>query len=122
MLHRCLADALRVKKVQEVELGMDDQNMTAMSHIDDEARLYRAYMPCARSPDWSSWLDMRRPDSFVKSGLLLRALKGSKVDLSLRLEKEKCVFEFVAICTKSLEKGRGAFSTSLHLASNGRLP
>jgi len=26
-----------VKKVQEVELGMDDTNMTAMTHIDDEA-------------------------------------------------------------------------------------
>ncbi|CAL1155420.1 unnamed protein product [Cladocopium goreaui] len=36
VLHRCLADALRVKKVQEVELGMDDTNMTAMTHIDDE--------------------------------------------------------------------------------------
>ena len=46
VLHRCLADALRVKKVQEVELGMDDQNMTAMSHIDDEATLLYVYYIC----------------------------------------------------------------------------
>ena len=40
-LWSCLCPILfgqsEVKKVQEVELGMDDTNMTAMTHIDDEA-------------------------------------------------------------------------------------
>lgn len=77
VLHRCLADALRVKKVQDIELGMDDTNMTAMTHIDDEA-----------------------------SGLVILA-RHEKARLVSEewIKKEKCIFEFVAICTKDLEKG-----------------
>eukprot|EP00913_Durusdinium_trenchii_P017005 g15990.t1 len=77
VLHRCLADALRVRTVQEVELGMDDRNMTAMTHIDEEV-----------------------------SGLVILA-RHEKARLVCEhwLKDDKCVFEFVAICTKNLEKG-----------------
>ena len=77
VVHRCLADALRVRKVQEVELGMDDTNMTAMTHIDDEV-----------------------------SGLVVLARhEKARIVCQEWVRKEKCVFEFVAICTKNVEKG-----------------
>jgi len=76
-LSRAVADGLNVRSVQEVELGMDDTNMTPMTCIDDEV-----------------------------SGLVILARhEKARIVCEEWLNEGKFVFEFVAICTNDVEKG-----------------
>ncbi|CAJ1456326.1 unnamed protein product [Effrenium voratum] len=93
-LIRALADGLRVKTTKEVELGLDDLNMTPMTHIDDEV-----------------------------SGLVVLARhEKARIVCTDWVENQKFTFEFVAICTGTVEKGHYRHFYLKKQSKDGQLP